>query len=125
MQSFWGMMSGVEGYTGRRKLPPNVAKHLYTALVDCHLISGADICPDTSASSLAALEDVQVACLRRILGLSDHSWKAILFTKTGILPIRFRRIALSLRYLNYLLSLPDSHYAKAALWCNRLSHHYF
>jgi len=115
LQSFWGMMSGVEGFTGRRRLPPRVAKQLYTALVDCHLISGADISPDTSSASLSELERAQVTCLRRILGLSNHSWKAFLFTETGILPIRYRRAGICLRYLAYLVGLPDSHYAKAAL----------
>src|ERR1700722_9263264 len=40
---------------------------------------------------------------------------ATLFMETGILPLRFRRATLAIGYLIYLLQLPHSHYAYAAL----------
>jgi len=115
MSSFQAMMCGLERYTGRHKVPIRVAKQLYTALVDCHLIAGADICPDACTAPLAELERIQIACLRRVLGLSNHCFRAFLFTETGLLPIRFRRVSLCLRYLKYLFTLDPTFYARVAL----------
>ncbi|KAJ3932654.1 MAG: hypothetical protein NXY57DRAFT_1002071, partial [Lentinula lateritia] len=61
------------------------------------------------------LEQVQLLFLRRMLGLSRRSMVAPLFTETGIMPIRTRRVILALRYLIYLLKLPPDHYAYLAL----------
>ena len=69
---------------------------------------------DVDDSFLALLEDVQVLFLHRLLGLHKKSMHAVLFTETGIMPIRYRRIILVLRYLQYLLKLPAHHYAHAA-----------
>jgi hypothetical protein len=40
---------------------------------------------------------------------------AALFTETGILPLRYRRVTLAIAYLLYLRGLPTTHYAYAAL----------
>ncbi|KAJ7201783.1 hypothetical protein B0H12DRAFT_1036153 [Mycena haematopus] len=40
--------------------------------------------------------------------------RAILFTETGLLPIRYRRAILALHHAKYWVCLPDSSYAKAA-----------
>ena len=44
-----------------------------------------------------------------------HSMLAMLFTETGILPLIFCYVKLAIGYLIYLLQLPHSHYAYAAL----------
>ena len=53
--------------------------------------------------------------LRRLLGLGPRSVLATLFTETGVLPLRVRRAKLAIGYLLYLMRLPPSHYAYAAL----------
>ena len=50
-----------------------------------------------------------------MLGLSDRSMIMMLFTETGLWPIRYRRIIIAITYLQYLLQLPPNHYAHAAL----------
>lgn len=40
---------------------------------------------------------------------------APLHTETAVKPLRYRRLELALRYLHYLISLPHSHFAHAAL----------
>ncbi|KAJ3769613.1 hypothetical protein FB446DRAFT_648341, partial [Lentinula raphanica] len=70
---------------------------------------------DTNKSSLSLLEDAQHLIIRRMLGLSHNSILAPLFTETGIMPIRYRRIILALRYLAYVLALPPDHYAHLSL----------
>ncbi|THU96601.1 hypothetical protein K435DRAFT_664158, partial [Dendrothele bispora CBS 962.96] len=89
---------------------------LYTALVDCHLIHGCKIMVDVSQDSLRALEKVQ---LRRLLCLSSHSIKAVLFTELGLLPIHYRRLILCLRFLAHLgVTLPAHKYARMAIEAN-------
>jgi GTP:adenosylcobinamide-phosphate guanylyltransferase len=52
--------------------------------------------------------------LRRLLGLNSRSVLAVLFTETGIMPLRFRRVLLAVSYLAYVLRLSQSHYARSA-----------
>ncbi|KAI5827202.1 hypothetical protein K523DRAFT_247356, partial [Schizophyllum commune Tattone D] len=52
---------------------------------------------------------------RRLLGLNPSSICGVLFTETGLMPLRVRRVLLALRYLGYLLALPDDHFAKLAV----------
>ncbi|KAJ3878477.1 hypothetical protein F5051DRAFT_327871, partial [Lentinula edodes] len=108
-------ITGCDLLVGNRHMPPSVTKQLYTALVDCHLTNGCEIIPDTDPSLLRLLEDIQIHFLRRMMGLSSNSVIAPLYTETGIMPIRTRRVSLALRYLKYLMDLPDSHYVSLAL----------
>ncbi|KAJ3926761.1 MAG: hypothetical protein NXY57DRAFT_856422, partial [Lentinula lateritia] len=64
---------------------------------------------------LRILEDVQLRFLRRMLGLSTNSVVTPLYTETGIMPIHTRCVSLTLRYLKYLIGLPNTHYASLAL----------
>ncbi|KAJ3822387.1 hypothetical protein F5880DRAFT_1484214, partial [Lentinula raphanica] len=79
------------------------------------LTHGCEVIIDTNKSSLSLLEDAQHLILRRLLGLSRNSILAPLFTETGIMPIRPRRVILALRYLAYILDLAHDHYAYLAL----------
>ncbi|KAJ3861884.1 hypothetical protein EV359DRAFT_46300 [Lentinula novae-zelandiae] len=110
-----GGIAGCDLLIGHQRLDPPIAKQLYSALVDCHLINGCEIAIDTDAHLLSMLEQVQLLFLRRMLGLSRRSILAPLFTETGIMPIRTRRVILALRYLIYLLKLGPEHYAHLAL----------
>ncbi len=49
------------------------------------------------------MRSMQHAYIRRMLGLNKRSSIAVLFTETGLWPIRYRRISLALRYLAYIL----------------------
>ncbi len=104
---------GLEAHVGI--VPPKEGKKLYIACIDPHLIFGAELILDTSDTLLDGLAAVQRKYLRRILGLNPRSVLAPLFTETDLLPLKCRRAIIALRYLKYLISLPDNHYAKAAL----------
>ncbi|KAJ3858921.1 hypothetical protein EV359DRAFT_13776, partial [Lentinula novae-zelandiae] len=88
-------------------LPPREGIILYMARVDPHLIFGCEIVLDIDLSLLGDLEQAQCQYLRRLLGISKRSMRAILFTELGIEPIRYRRLGLALGYLQSLLIQPD------------------
>ncbi|KAJ3858968.1 hypothetical protein EV359DRAFT_5837, partial [Lentinula novae-zelandiae] len=92
-------------------MPPSITKQLYTTLVECHLTHGCEIMPDMDPGLLRILEDVQLRFLRRMLGLSSNSVITPLYTEPGIMPICTRWVSLTLRYLKYLIGLPNTHYA--------------
>ncbi|KAE9406920.1 hypothetical protein BT96DRAFT_954712 [Gymnopus androsaceus JB14] len=75
-------------------IPAKDGIDLYMARVDPHLTFGY-------------LEGIQHLFLRRLL--------VILFSETGLLPIRYCRITLALGFLHYVLGLPQAHLANAAL----------
>ncbi|KAJ3804300.1 hypothetical protein EV368DRAFT_85633 [Lentinula lateritia] len=108
-------ITGCDLLIGNHCMPPAITKQLYTAPVDCHLTHGCEIMPNTDPNLLRILEDVQIHFLRRMLGLSINSVITPLCTETGIMPICMHRVALTLRYLKYLIGLPDTHYASLAL----------
>jgi hypothetical protein len=86
-------------------LPNKEGLTLYMARVDCYLTSGADICLDVDARLLDEHLDAQHSFLRRRLGINSRSMLAILFTETGLMPIRIRRLLLALGRLHYMVSL--------------------
>ncbi|KAH6913974.1 hypothetical protein BKA70DRAFT_1260038 [Coprinopsis sp. MPI-PUGE-AT-0042] len=69
---------------------------------------------DTNATALDLLETTQRGFIRRVLGLGKRSILCVLFTETGLVPIKYRRLLLTIGYLGYLVSLPTSHYARMA-----------
>ncbi|EJD35417.1 hypothetical protein AURDEDRAFT_25589, partial [Auricularia subglabra TFB-10046 SS5] len=95
-------------------LPPKEGKILYMGRVDPHLIYACEVMPDASETLLEELYQVQKAFLRRILGVHKRSMLAPLHTETGVVPLRYRRLELALRYLEYLGQRPTSTYACAA-----------
>ncbi|KAJ3852987.1 hypothetical protein EV368DRAFT_39862, partial [Lentinula lateritia] len=111
-------ITGCDLLVGNRRMPPAIIRQLYIALVDCHLTNSCEVMPDTDPSLLRILEDVQVCFLHRMLSLSSNSVITPLYTETGIMPIRTRRASLCLRYLKYLINLPNTHYASLALEAN-------
>ncbi|KAF8869305.1 hypothetical protein BD779DRAFT_1457832, partial [Infundibulicybe gibba] len=82
---------------------------LYMSLMDplAHLTHWCEIALDVDEGNLKGLEDVQEAFLRRLLGLNKRAMLAPLYTETSVVPLRFRRLNLALRYLQYLISLTD------------------
>jgi len=92
-------------------LRPRECLSLYYSLVDPHLSFGADFMIDTKANGLKLLQDTQHAFLRRVLCLGDHSIITLLFTETGVWPIKYRRLDLALRYAAYLIQLPHDRLA--------------
>ncbi|KAF5378200.1 hypothetical protein D9615_007560 [Tricholomella constricta] len=102
----------IEDLTGR--LTPKELKQLYMARVDCHLIQGCEISPDAEDVHVAKLEDVQISFLRRTLNVHKRSMLVPLYTETGIMPLRARRLLLTLRFLQYLIGLKETRYAHIA-----------
>ncbi|KAJ7451917.1 hypothetical protein FB451DRAFT_1051101, partial [Mycena latifolia] len=88
---------------------------LYTARVDCYLISGCELALDTDDSLIRELVDVQHSFLRRLLGLNPHSMLAILFTETEQVPLRIRRILLALGRLMYMIAVEPGRVVQHAL----------
>ncbi|KAJ6563636.1 hypothetical protein DFH09DRAFT_1035242 [Mycena vulgaris] len=88
-------------------LPVKEGLVLYMARVDCYLISGADISLDVDAGLVQEHLEAQHLFLRRLLGINSRSMLAVLFTETGLMPIRIRRLLLALGRLHYMVSLGD------------------
>ncbi|THU94315.1 hypothetical protein K435DRAFT_860677 [Dendrothele bispora CBS 962.96] len=105
---------GSERMTGCGRMPTKSLRELYTALVDCHLISGSETTLDVNLDGLAELESVQIMFLRWMLGLSKSSIRTVLFTETAIRPIGVRRTLLALSYLHYLMERPPTSLANLA-----------
>ncbi|KAJ7034592.1 hypothetical protein C8F04DRAFT_1101509 [Mycena alexandri] len=95
-------------------LPPREGIQLYMARVDPHLISGCEVALDVISRLVKKLEKPQLRFLRRLLGLNPRSMRAVLFTETGLLPIRYRRAIIVLKHAKYWAHLTDDHYAHAA-----------
>ncbi|KAJ7051037.1 hypothetical protein C8F01DRAFT_1091824 [Mycena amicta] len=81
------------------------ARNMYIARVDPYLIAGCEIFPDVDAKSLRRLQKVENMYWRRILGLGARSLTVVLFSETGVWPIKYRHAFLALKYLRYLLTL--------------------
>ena len=86
-------------------LPVKEGLQLYMARVDCYLISAAEISIDVDAHLLDDYLDIQHLFLRRLLGINSRSMLAVLFTETGLVPIRIRRLLLALARLRYMVGL--------------------
>lgn len=70
--------------------------------------------PDSEDIHLKQLSQVQIRFIRNMLNLHPRSMIAPLFTGTGIIPLRVRRL-LVLTHLVHGLGLVKKHYARAAL----------
>jgi hypothetical protein len=89
-------------------LPSWDARTLYMARVDRSLLtSGCDVCLDVDLKSLKLLKKFRLRCFRRMLGVGSRSLRAVLFSATGIRPIKYRRVYLALKSLCHLLKLDD------------------
>ena len=69
---------------------------------------------DTRLQNKCTVELNQVLAHLR-LGLGHSSMLASLFTETGPIPLKFRRLSSALQYLMYLLALPPQQLAHKAL----------
>ncbi|KAF5339991.1 hypothetical protein D9611_012378 [Ephemerocybe angulata] len=107
------VICGLEALVGSFQMKDAIK--LYMALVDPHLTHGCEIALDTNATALGLLEKVQIAFLRRILGLGQRSILSVLYTETGILPIRYRRILIALGYLRYIVDCDEQQLVKVAV----------
>ena len=85
-----------------------MGRTLYMARVDPHLTAACEVALalDIEPNRVAPLEAVQLTFLRRILGLNPRCVRVVLFSETGLWPLRYRRAQLALRYLKYLLQGP-------------------
>ncbi|KAJ7135938.1 hypothetical protein C8R44DRAFT_537125, partial [Mycena epipterygia] len=91
------------------------ARTLYMARVDPYLISGADICSDVVKTRRTEREAVQHHYLRQMLGLTERSVIAVLFSETGLEPISYHHATLLLKNLKHLTALGDERLAKDGL----------
>ncbi|KAJ7868445.1 hypothetical protein B0H13DRAFT_1635715, partial [Mycena leptocephala] len=96
-------------------LPVQEGLQLYMARVDCYLISGCELSLDTDNTLLKEHLEVRHLFLRRLLGLNPHSMLAVLFTETGQMPVRIRRLLLALSRLRYMAALEPSRVVHSAL----------
>jgi hypothetical protein len=72
-------------------LPPPQGIQLYMARIDPHLTFGCEVALDVTDTHVSKLEDVQNEFLRRLLGLNRRSVLAVLFSETGVTPLRYRQ----------------------------------
>ncbi|GBE82390.1 hypothetical protein SCP_0407740 [Sparassis crispa] len=104
---------GLESMIG--DLPPEDGKRLYMARIDPHLTFACEVALDIDPTLLQPLVHIQQTYLRRLLGLNSRCQLLVLFSETGILPLKYRRAMLALRYLRHLLILPTDDLAAIAL----------
>ncbi|PBK70984.1 hypothetical protein ARMSODRAFT_864056, partial [Armillaria solidipes] len=107
------IFSRVENRVG--SLPVKEGLSLYMAKVDPHLIAGCEIVLDVDLAVSEELRHTSSAFLRHLLGVHSKTVLAFVHAETGVVPLYYRRLILALRYLRYLLSLPEDHYAYLAL----------
>ncbi|PBK62421.1 hypothetical protein ARMSODRAFT_895575, partial [Armillaria solidipes] len=90
---------------------------IYMAAVNPHLMPACDVSIDIDTTLLKQLERIQKLLIRRWLGpcVANRSPVALLFLETGIWPVRYRRITLTLCYGQYALSLPHNHFLSYAM----------
>ncbi|KZV91024.1 hypothetical protein EXIGLDRAFT_616178 [Exidia glandulosa HHB12029] len=70
--------------------------------------------PDTDDPLLDHLSEVQISFIRSLLGVHKRSVLAPLYTETGLAPLKYRRIDIALRYLQYAVECaPDTYVADA------------
>ncbi|KAJ7220580.1 hypothetical protein GGX14DRAFT_354227, partial [Mycena pura] len=96
-------------------LPVKEGLRLYMARVDCYLISAAEISIDVDAHLLDEYLDAQHLFLRHLLGINSRSMLAVLFTETGLMPIRIRRLLLAFSRLRYMVGLGNDRRVRWAL----------
>jgi hypothetical protein len=77
--------------------------------------SAAEISIDVDAHLLDDYLDIQHLFLCCLLGINSRSMLAVLFTKTGLMPIRIRCLLLALACLRYIVGLPDDRRVRWAL----------
>lgn len=93
----------LEVYIG--PMPPPMALTLYRSHIDPHLTGGCEIALDVRPTALNGLERIQYCFLRRALHVSPYSQIAPLRSGTGIWPLPYRHVDLTLGYLHYLLAV--------------------
>ncbi|KAK0221113.1 hypothetical protein EDD85DRAFT_892612, partial [Armillaria nabsnona] len=107
------IFSRIENRVG--SLPVKEGLSLYMAKVDPHLIAGCEIVLDVDIAVSEELRHTSSTFLRHLLGVHSKTVLAFIHADTGVIPLYYRRLILALRYLRYLLSLPEDHYAYLAL----------
>ncbi|TFK79730.1 hypothetical protein K466DRAFT_505100 [Polyporus arcularius HHB13444] len=84
-------------------IPPVSIISMYKALIEPHLVYGCEAALDVRPLSLKPLLNVQSMYLCRSLGLGPRSQLAPLYTETGVWPIRYRWVYLTLWWLRYVV----------------------
>ncbi|KAJ7887840.1 hypothetical protein B0H14DRAFT_3430461 [Mycena olivaceomarginata] len=95
-------------------LPPPQGIQLYMARIDPHLTFGCEVALDVTDAHVSKLEDVQNEFLCWLLGLHRRSVLAVLFSETGVIPLRYRQLSLAIGYLDHLMTLAPTHLAGVA-----------
>ncbi|KIO25409.1 hypothetical protein M407DRAFT_75828, partial [Tulasnella calospora MUT 4182] len=95
-------------------IDPINGKKIYLAQIDPQLTAACDVCLDTEQAHLHELQKVQESFIRRFIGIGDKALTAFLFTETGLWPLAYRRLSIAVKFLGYIISLPESHLAKVA-----------
>lgn len=78
------------------------------------LTHGADVAIDVHEADAAPLESAQLSYLRQALHVNPRSMRAFLFSETGLMPVRYRRLMLALRALKYYIESPPESYPRQA-----------
>ncbi|KAJ7368592.1 hypothetical protein DFH08DRAFT_982796 [Mycena albidolilacea] len=84
------------------------------ARINPHLTFGCKVALDVTDAHVSKLEDVQNEFLRRLLGLHRRSVLTVLLSETGVIPLRYRRLSLTIGYLDHLMTLAPTHLAGVA-----------
>ena len=83
--------------SGSHGVPVDIGIGLYKSLVRPHLEYALPVWANISEKDTQLLEDVQLQCLRKVIGAKSHSSSVALEVISGILPFRFRKRELCCR----------------------------
>jgi hypothetical protein len=108
-------LAAVRQMTG--DLSPRIARDIYAARVDPHLMKGSEVCPRIARGVAGQLQVVQseVQVLRRALGSTALAPRVFGHSELGVVPVPYRRAKATLSYLRFLLGLPDDAIPRRAL----------
>jgi len=97
---------------GREGIGVQLGINLYKALVRPHLEYAILAWANISDKDLTKLENVQIQCLRRVIGAKAHSSSAAVEVICGIVPMRFRKRDLCCREYIRILIMEEDHELK-------------
>ena len=97
---------------GREGIGVQIGINLYKALVRPHLEYAIPAWANISDKDLTKLENVQIQCLRRVIGAKAHSSSVAVEVICGIVPMRFRKRDLCCREYIRILIMEEDHELK-------------
>ena len=102
-------------FDGREGISLSLGVQLYKSLVRPHLENAVAVWASASAKDLDKVEQTQVQCLRRLIGVKAHSSGSAIEVITGTMPMKIRIRELCSREFLRILCKDEAHYLRQLL----------